>query len=43
MDPAVVPGVLLTSRPLRINATSLDGVARAVLAEFGITGFPGKR
>ena len=43
MDPAAVPGILLTSRPLRLKAASLDAVARAVLAEFGIQGFPESR
>ena len=43
MDPAAVPGILLSSRPLQLRATSLDAVARAVLAEFGIRGFPASR
>jgi predicted AlkP superfamily phosphohydrolase/phosphomutase len=43
MDPDAVPGILLTSRPLHVRATSLDAVARAILAEFGISGFPGSR
>ena len=43
MDPDAVPGILLTSRPLQLRAASLDAVARAVLAEFGIRGFPGSR
>jgi predicted AlkP superfamily phosphohydrolase/phosphomutase len=40
MDPDAVPGILLTSRPLRRPAPSLDKVAAAILAEFGIDGFP---
>lgn len=43
MDPDAVPGILLTNRALRRPAGSLDAVARAVLAEFGIDGFPGSR
>ena len=43
MDPDAVPGILLTSRPLRLQARSLDGVARALLAEFGIHGFTASR
>jgi predicted AlkP superfamily phosphohydrolase/phosphomutase len=43
MDPRTVPGILLTSRPLRQPAASLDKVAAAILAEFGITGFPAAR
>ncbi len=37
MDPAAVPGILLTNRPPRQRADSLDQVARMILAEFGIT------
>jgi predicted AlkP superfamily phosphohydrolase/phosphomutase len=40
MDPAVVPGILLTSRALRTSAPDLQSLAAAVLAEFGIEGFP---
>jgi predicted AlkP superfamily phosphohydrolase/phosphomutase len=40
MDPSTVPGVLLASRPLRRSATSLQNLAAALLAEFGIEGFP---
>ena len=40
MDPAVVPGILLTNRPLRSPATSLQTLAGAILGEFGIAGFP---
>jgi predicted AlkP superfamily phosphohydrolase/phosphomutase len=43
MDPETVPGILLTNRPLRQPAGSLDKVAGAILAEFGITGFPAPR
>ena len=43
MDPDAVPGILLTSRPLRQPAISLDTVAAAILAEFGIAGFPSSR
>jgi predicted AlkP superfamily phosphohydrolase/phosphomutase len=40
MDHEAVPGVLLTSRPLRQPAPALQSLAAAILAEFGITGFP---
>jgi predicted AlkP superfamily phosphohydrolase/phosphomutase len=40
MDHEAVPGVLLSNRPLRKPAPSLDKVAAAVLAEFGIDEFP---
>jgi predicted AlkP superfamily phosphohydrolase/phosphomutase len=40
MDPAVVPGILLTNRRLRSPAASLQHLAGAILAEFGIVGFP---
>jgi predicted AlkP superfamily phosphohydrolase/phosphomutase len=43
MTPDAVPGILLTSRPLGQPAASLDKVAAAILAEFGITGFPSAR
>ena len=43
MDPATVPGILLTSRPLKQKPDSLAGVARAILGEFGISGFPAAR
>ncbi|MEX2271255.1 MAG: alkaline phosphatase family protein [Vicinamibacterales bacterium] len=42
MDHETVPGVLLSNRALRKPAPSLDTVAAAVLAEFGIEGFPSK-
>ena len=38
IDPDAVPGILLTSRALRMPARSLADVARALLAEFGING-----
>ncbi len=41
MDHETVPGVLLSSRPLRTAAPSLRGLAAAVLAEFEVEGFPG--
>jgi predicted AlkP superfamily phosphohydrolase/phosphomutase len=40
MDPAAVPGILLTNRPLRKAAPSLQTLASALVAEFGIEGFP---
>jgi hypothetical protein len=40
MDPETVPGILLVSRRLQRPASSLDGLASALLAEFGVTGFP---
>ena len=40
MDPEVVPGILLVSRPLRREAPSLETLASALLAEFGIERFP---
>jgi len=40
VDPAVVPGILLTSRPLRRPAASGQALAGAIVAEFGIEGFP---
>jgi predicted AlkP superfamily phosphohydrolase/phosphomutase len=43
VDSAAVPGILLTSRPLRQPAASLDKVAGAILLEFGIAGFPSSR
>ena len=41
MDHETVPGVLLSSRPLRRPAPGIDTLAAAILAEFGIDGFPG--
>ena len=40
MDPDAVPGILLTSRPLKTQAASLKDLAGALLAEYGIEGFP---
>jgi predicted AlkP superfamily phosphohydrolase/phosphomutase len=40
MDPAHVPGVLFTSRPLKIPSDRLQTLAASILAEFGIDGFP---
>ncbi len=40
MDPDAVPGILLTSRPLRRPAAHLGDLAPAILAELGIDGFP---
>jgi predicted AlkP superfamily phosphohydrolase/phosphomutase len=39
-DRTIIPGILLTNRPLRREVTSLENLAAAVLAEFGIEGFP---
>ena len=41
MDPAAVPGILLTSRRLRKSAPNLQSLAGAIVAEFGIGDFPG--
>jgi predicted AlkP superfamily phosphohydrolase/phosphomutase len=43
MDHESVPGVLLTNRPLRRPAGALKDLGAAVLAEFGIEGFPARR
>jgi predicted AlkP superfamily phosphohydrolase/phosphomutase len=40
MDPAAVPGVLFTSRRLSRSAATLQDLAAALLAEYGVTGFP---
>jgi predicted AlkP superfamily phosphohydrolase/phosphomutase len=40
MDHETVPGVLLTNRRLRRPVTALKDLAAAVLAEFGVAGFP---
>src|SRR5262249_38737591 len=40
IDPAAVPGVLLSSRPLRKPAPNLQSLASAILAELGIEAFP---
>jgi predicted AlkP superfamily phosphohydrolase/phosphomutase len=43
MDPEAVPGILLTSRPIRKAAPTLQGLASALVAEFGIDDFPRSR
>ncbi len=40
MDHETVPGILLASRPLRRPAPTIQDLAAAILAEFGIDGFP---
>jgi predicted AlkP superfamily phosphohydrolase/phosphomutase len=40
MDHEAVPGILLTSRRLRKPAPSLETLAAAILAEFGVAEFP---
>ena len=40
MDHETVPGVLVSSRLLKVPAGSLKQLAAAVLAEFGVDGFP---
>jgi predicted AlkP superfamily phosphohydrolase/phosphomutase len=40
MDPEVVPGVLLSNRPLKRPAPTLQHLAAALLAEYGIDSFP---
>jgi predicted AlkP superfamily phosphohydrolase/phosphomutase len=42
MDPDAVPGVLFSSRPLKKPAAKLDELAAAILAEFGVEGFPAR-
>ncbi|MFQ5791768.1 MAG: alkaline phosphatase family protein [Acidobacteriota bacterium] len=44
MDHEVVPGVLLTNRPLRRSAPRIQDLPRAILAEFGIEDqFPSRK
>ncbi len=43
MDPDHVPGVLFTSRPLKVPAPGLQQLAGSILAEFGVAEFPVKR
>ncbi len=43
MDHEAVPGVLLSNRPLRRAAPTLEHIAGAVVAEFGIDDFPARR
>jgi len=40
MDHEAVPGILLTSRPLRRPAPTIGSLAAAILADFGIGDFP---
>ena len=40
MDHETVPGVLVSNRRLQVPAASLQELAAAVLAEFGVRGFP---
>ena len=40
VDPGIVPGILLTSRPLQRAAPSLQTLAAAIVAEFGVKRFP---
>ncbi len=40
MDHETVPGILLASRPLRRPAPTIQTLAAAILAEFGIEAFP---
>jgi hypothetical protein len=43
MDHEAVPGILLTSRPLKKPAPSLQTLAAAILAEYGVETFPAPR
>ena len=43
MDPDAVPGVLFSSRPLKKAAAKLEELAAAILAEFGVEGFPARQ
>ena len=43
MDPAAVPGILLTNRPLKQSAASLQSLAASILAEFDLHDFPVSR
>lgn len=43
MDPDAVPGILLTSRRLKQDASSLQALPAAILRELAITGFPAAR
>ena len=40
MDHESVPGILLTSRPMKQRGTTLKNLAAAILVEFGINEFP---
>jgi predicted AlkP superfamily phosphohydrolase/phosphomutase len=43
MDPSAVPGILLTTRPLKLTPAALQDLPRAIVAEFGIQTFPDRR
>ena len=43
MDPDTVPGILLTSRPLRHGASTLQALPGSILGELGINEFPRAR
>ena len=43
MDHETVPGILLSSRPLRRPALTIGALGAAVLAEFGVDGFPASK
>jgi predicted AlkP superfamily phosphohydrolase/phosphomutase len=43
MDPAVVPGILFSNDKLSRRVTGLKDLAAAILAEFGVEGFPGSK
>jgi predicted AlkP superfamily phosphohydrolase/phosphomutase len=43
MDPDTVPGVLFSSRPLKKPVARLEELAAAILAEFGVEGFPERK
>jgi predicted AlkP superfamily phosphohydrolase/phosphomutase len=43
MDPDAVPGVLFSSAPLKKPVAKLDELAAAILAEFGVEGFPERK
>ena len=40
MDHTTVPGILLSNRALKKPVTALKNLAAAVVAEFGLDGFP---
>ena len=40
MDHESVPGILLASRPMKKQGTTLKNLAAAILYEFGIEPFP---
>jgi predicted AlkP superfamily phosphohydrolase/phosphomutase len=43
MDPAAVPGILLSNRPLARRAAGLGDLAEVLLGEMGVGGFPAAR